>query len=216
METPRKFLYLAGAILTLTVVGGSLSSFTLFDAKKHHDAALVNLTELYATQETVFELEVSFKRQIQEWKNILLRGSNPEDFMHYRDAFESEYMKTGTLMEALDHEALLDEERLKLKEMQQAREEIHARYMEGIAHADSLPLVSALDLDRRLRGIDRSQTEALDTFAHAIRDRIEALHKSQLELEIQRFDRLSHLNLAITWSSVALVIVLIFRFRPKR
>ena len=35
----------------------------------------------------VQESSINFKTQVQEWKNILIRGNNPEQFVKYVDGF---------------------------------------------------------------------------------------------------------------------------------
>jgi len=45
---------------------------------------------LRAASSSALEVPVRFKLQVQEWKNVLLRGSAPEAFARYRDAMQAQ------------------------------------------------------------------------------------------------------------------------------
>jgi len=53
-------------------------------AEKINKQAVSNLSEIMSS---VSEIEVNFKTQVQEWKNILLRGGNPDDLEKYSSRF---------------------------------------------------------------------------------------------------------------------------------
>ncbi|MGE5027195.1 MAG: methyl-accepting chemotaxis protein, partial [Betaproteobacteria bacterium] len=47
-----------------------------------------------ADERSILEMEIAFKTQVQEWKNILLRGSDPAALDKYWGSFEKEERKT--------------------------------------------------------------------------------------------------------------------------
>ncbi len=50
---------------------------------------------------TALHAQVAFKKQVQEWKNVLIRGHNPADRAKYWDSFLAEEMRTRGLVEEI-------------------------------------------------------------------------------------------------------------------
>jgi methyl-accepting chemotaxis protein len=120
--------------------------------------------------------QVQFKAQVQEWKNLIVRGGDPEDFQAYRNAFLKASgqvqedlntltalmgdmgMATGAVMKTIaDHAAL------------------EPRYAEAIEQYDAKNPQRAQIADRALRGIDRETTQGIDELVKAVRERGQAL-----------------------------------------
>ncbi|SFU36395.1 methyl-accepting chemotaxis protein [Pseudoduganella namucuonensis] len=107
--------------------------------------------------------QVEFKIQVQEWKNILLRGSDPASFDKYSQAF----VKTGKQVngELLKLQALLDRLNLKTPLVAEAirmHEELGANYLRALkqydpAHPDGHKVVDGL-----VKGMDRAPTKKID------------------------------------------------------
>src|SRR5258707_8527512 len=85
-----KLTVLVAGLLLLLLVNGVLGLYSGINAKDRLDKSLASMTLLIEAIETVNDATVQFKTQVQEWKNILLRGNNPKDYESYLKAFNKQ------------------------------------------------------------------------------------------------------------------------------
>jgi PAS domain S-box-containing protein len=111
-------------------------------------------------------IQVDLKKQVQEWKNILLRGHEPEEFERYSEQFfaleEKVRKTTAELASRLTDPAALRD----LDEFSTAHEQMGASYREA------LELFVAVQDSRRsdgaVRGQDRAPTDLIDNIVSGI------------------------------------------------
>ena len=105
------------------------------------------------------DAQVHFKRQVQEWKDVLLRGHKPADYAKYWSLFEREEGETQALLDELKRrdaneaaavDRLLDEHR-----------SIGRRYRDAIPLLDANDPLSYRVVDTKVRGMDRPLTDEM-------------------------------------------------------
>ena len=144
-------MLLVSLVITLTLAG-SVNSYQSLLERPLASASLINRANL------------EFKTQVQEWKNVLLRGANNADRSKYWSQFEaSEAAVQATLQEisALDIDSAQQAEARQLMQKHQAL---------GSAYRDSLRAFETSGLeptagDQAARGIDRDFSEHLSDLA---------------------------------------------------
>lgn len=112
-------------------------------------------------------VQLRFKKQVQEWKNVLLRGHTPADFDKYWNKFVAEERLIAddlrVLVEAMEtlemDVAPVDEVATKLREL-------GAAYREAIELYDPTSESPHRIVDAAVRGIDRPPTDALDALVN--------------------------------------------------
>ena len=113
--------------------------------------------------------QVDFKKQVQEWKDILLRGNQKESFDKYSKAFDEQEAATDGDIREL--RATLAQLALPVDQVDQALSE-HAKlgeqYRTALTAFDSHDTGSGQAVDKRVKGIDRPATAAIDTIAQSI------------------------------------------------
>ena len=154
--TGRLALQTAIAVVMLAVVGVfGIVQFSRFNAKLAAD-----LTEIGEGEHILIEIEaahIAFKTQVQEWKNILLRGHRQEDFDKYLKQFGDEEAKAQRHLKSAGQS---------LRQDQDAEGQALAGQADAVAKAHLL-------LGERYR-------EALKSFNHADQDagrKVDALVK---------------------------------------
>jgi len=113
---------------------------------------------------TALTAQVSFKTQVQEWKNILLRGQDPELYQRYLAQFEQEEVETraavARLLELLrDHDPRV---RASAEHFLAAHLRLGSAYRDALDHYRAEDPAAQLSVDRDVRGIDREPTELID------------------------------------------------------
>ncbi|MBF0565411.1 MAG: hypothetical protein HQK89_09220, partial [Nitrospirae bacterium] len=113
--------------------------------------------------DTARAAQVTFKKQVQEWKDLLLRGSDPEALKKYTNGFakqeenvQEHLKKLKALMESLGLPSAMVDETLKV------HGELGVKYKEALKSYDPNNAESYKIVDKLVKGIDRAPTDSID------------------------------------------------------
>ena len=125
--------------------------------------------------------QVEFKIQVQEWKNILLRGNDAKAFDKYRqgfiksgDATKSDLEKLNGMLTKLGVTTPLVDEALK------THEELRKRYLEALEQYDQKNPNSSHHVDKLVAGIDRVPTQKIDAIVSFIQEKGSELNQGRM------------------------------------
>jgi methyl-accepting chemotaxis protein len=132
------------------------------------------------------EITSSFKTQVQEWKNILLRGHDAEQFDRYAASFKREEQSVQTALGELL--SLMNDLGLNATPVQKARD-AHAaaavRYTEGLKAFNRAEADAYQKVDNLVQGVDRSVTNALEEVVETVTAAHRAAESLRAEAEHQ-------------------------------
>ncbi|MET0266343.1 MAG: methyl-accepting chemotaxis protein [Duganella sp.] len=151
------FFFLA---LAIVAIGG-------WRALDHSNArstdAMVRALAVSEASDTARSAQVDFKIQVQEWKNILVRGRDPAMFERHSKAFLASGEATRADLQKLD--AMLDKLGLVTPLVDEAiatQTQLVARYLEALKKFDPANPDSTQVVDNLVRGMDREPTKKID------------------------------------------------------
>jgi len=113
-----------------------------------------------AAADQVNEANLAFREQVQEWKNILLRGANQADLDRYWQQFQSREADVQRLLEQISVLDVSADVRARITRLRAAHQQLGEHYRNGLAQfidSDRDPVAA----DSRLRGIDRDAGEQM-------------------------------------------------------
>ncbi|UUD65050.1 methyl-accepting chemotaxis protein [Pseudomonas seleniipraecipitans] len=110
---------------------------------------------------------LAFKIQVQEWKNVLLRGADETQRNRYWQQFQEEERRVQTLIGQLIDTADSGELRQRLSELRRAHAEMGQAYRRGY-EAFAAAGFSAQAGDAAVKGIDRATTEQLSQLVNEL------------------------------------------------
>jgi methyl-accepting chemotaxis protein len=116
------------------------------------------------------DIEIAFKKQVQEWKDTLVRGNDPKLFAKYSDNFlkkEAEVQSRGKDLKV--SLAKLNVDTTKLDEFLKTHILLGEKYHEALKSYRSDNVKSFSIVDVMVRGIDREPTELIDSVAENTR-----------------------------------------------
>jgi methyl-accepting chemotaxis protein len=134
--------------------------------KSTGDASVASLRQAVAVTEAVDSArsaQVEFKIQVQEWKNILLRGQDAAQLEKYTAAFKKGGEKTRVQLGKV--EAALAKLNLKsplVGEATAALNELDKNYLEALAQFDPADPLGYAKVDGLVKGMDRAPTKKID------------------------------------------------------
>jgi methyl-accepting chemotaxis protein len=153
--------------------------------------------------------QVSFKIQIQEWKNLLLRGGDEAAFDKYRKAFMHEGEVTLSKLDRL--KALSEQLSLDAKDVtaaQQAIQALTSKYTEALAHYDRAdPDKSAHAVDALVKGLDRPPTQKIDEIVKVITEGSKAARERAVSGARQRGQSAGIFLVVLSLSAMAVAVL---------
>ena len=167
-------------IVLLVNLGVGFYAFWLHEEQSRRATQICALS--FRIVETSLSAQVHFKKQVQEWKNVLLRGHKPELYEKYLEQFYQQERITGAMMDKLI--PLISghpEAEQAATEFLVAHKRLGRQYREALGHYITGEGTPHIVVDSRVRGIDRHPTDLLDDVVrliHEYRNRKLAVLKS--------------------------------------
>jgi len=158
MYSIRNKLLLIAAAGVLLVLAGALFGFwsTWNSLQMLGDTVQKGNANTFA----VLSMEADFKKQVQEWKDVLLRGSDPEKLAKYWGNFEKKEQGIDTAALALQQKVTDPEARQLISQFLEAHQQMGGRYRKGLQAFKDAGFDSKAG-DKAVAGIDRAPTELL-------------------------------------------------------
>ncbi|GGE47345.1 methyl-accepting chemotaxis protein [Halopseudomonas oceani] len=104
---------------------------------------------------------LEFKTQVQEWKNVLLRGAKPADKDKYWSQFEASEQAVQNTLQQIGSLALAPEVLAEVRSLADKHRQLGARYRDSLKAYEAAGLDPTAG-DRAARGIDREVSEHMD------------------------------------------------------
>lgn len=158
-----RFYSLLAFIFILMLIIGALSLNSLYTINKeiHTNANSDELT--IKSVDTARSAQVNFKKQVQEWKDLLIRGNNPDSFKKYSSGF-SVYEKS-TQNDLMTLRELMKKQGLDFSKVDAAiktHSNLGTEYRDALKNYDENNPQSMHLVDNLVNGIDRVPTDNID------------------------------------------------------
>ncbi len=188
-----------------------------FYALSLHKAQSVRAAQIYSLSSRIvaasLSAQVHFKKQVQEWKNVLLRGHEPALYDKYLNQFyEQERITRETMEDLISLLSGQGEAKQTAKDFFAAHKGLGTKYRAALNHYFAAEGPAKVVVDERVRGIDRQPTDLLDKvveLAHAYRNQqLAAIEVATDQVET----RVMIIMLASLVGSILLAIWLVDRY----
>ena len=168
----RRRVIISIGILTMLIIAIGLYNFIVIleSNQQFHKSVLEGRTMANAI-DTARLSQVHFKKQVQEWKNILLRGNDKDLYDKHLIAFDEEDRKVNEYLKSLSQ--IASSAGMSVPQIANAikvHEELGRQYREALKKYYQFDLKSAVLVDKSIRGIDRKLTDDIDTIVGIIKN----------------------------------------------
>ncbi len=223
-----KTLLLSLALVNTAIIGGfALTTKNSFEQNNEVIQATIKDGKFYQElNDTSRQAQVNFQRQVQEWKNILIRGNDAELYKKYLEGFEKreKLVQEGLTKVNKDLDKKLQNfkankkvEFIKVNETIEKliddHKELGVKYREALATFDAQDPETGKKVDKLLRGIDRPASQGMDEVSELI-TKITNNELSALETKVEEKNK-ENIQMLILASFIlfGLVTTLLMLFR---
>jgi len=168
----RPNLLPASALVGLLVLLlGATGLFALSYTNTQSAAALARLDQLHAAQLAAVATQVAFKTQVQEWKNLLLRGRDAADLTAYRARFEQRAAEVQAGLDGLKKQlAVLGLDAAAAAVLRHEHAALGEAYRRALDNYRPAEAGASFAVDAAVRGIDRKLNDDIDALARTVEE----------------------------------------------
>jgi hypothetical protein len=221
MASPKISPASTGRLVGLLVVGVLvLAGIGLFGVQLSHEEGAKALDASIASSDLLDEArsaQVTFKIQVQDWKNLLLRGHAAVDYDHYVARFgQDESAVEGILGRLAESPDLAEHLRTEVRAIAAEHARLGVSYREAIKQFRGADVATTFAVDASVRGIDQKLTQRIDAVAAEILAG-EKSHATTLKAEFdRRYGQLRMTVMIATGVVLLLLGVVVWRLRAAR
>lgn len=199
-------------ILFMVVFMLGIGSFTWMEVKNLNEKSEEKvrvMKEYNQLMDDTRQAQVSFKIQVQEWKNILIRGYNKESFDEYYKKFCEQQESIQSQIKAIrEHMVKQKMDTALVDDLLNNHKQLYENYNEAIKSYKSSNTLSYREIDKLVKGIDRKPTEQMDELVVQIQELSKAEVQKIVEQSKQEMKAFYTKLLYIIIGSILLVGVL--------
>jgi methyl-accepting chemotaxis protein len=200
--TARLRLMVGGAVTACLVA--IIAMFTLVNSVSHqYDALLAGTVQ---NGQDARLMQVTFKKQVQEWKDILLRGYNPADLQKYTQQFHDQEKAVQDLTAKLDDRVTDPAINNEIRQFRDQHLALSAKYHSAY---DAFAASKGTDFkaaDAAVKGQDRAPTDLIDKI-------VSDLHAQQVRLIADQKKQVSEDELIVVVIGSILVVAVLVGLR---
>lgn len=171
---PKVFVKFIAVMILLSIFGGYQLSQLIY---RMNDFSLQHTDHLLVIEEGLDDIAIALGRQIQEWKDMLLRADDAKLYSKHRKAFLNSSIDVQEAL--LRTKTAMNNDGIDTNEIEQLRIEHKALlsyYILAVTKLNPQRIESTHEVDKQVIGVDRS----LQQHIAAVRTDIEHLTKQQL------------------------------------
>lgn len=175
MKIATKLQLLFAGIVAVFILAAAVQIAQMMSLSNGYDSVL---STSVSDMDQARVIQVNFKKQVQEWKDILLRGHNPDDLAKYTKQFHEKEAAVRNGAQALAQTVHDDEARKLLVQFVAADDVMSGKY----ATAYSVYVASGADFkaaDKIVRGQDRAPTDLFDKVVKRLDARVKTTVAAQ-------------------------------------
>ncbi len=171
-----KIVGLVGGSLLVGLLAAVLLLNRLSSTTEHYDHLLDHEIQ---QQDAARVMQLTFKKQVQAWKDVLLRGHDPAMLKKYRQEFVDQQTAVSTAGVALA-KAVDDEETKRLiNDFLSQHAALGEKYRAALAAFEQSNGVDFATADTMVKGQDRKPTDLCDSVVKVLSDRVERLKQQE-------------------------------------
>ena len=167
----RRVIISLGISALLIIVIGLYGLIAILESNQRLYKSVLEGQTMINAIDTARLSHVHFKKQVQEWKNILLRGNDKDLYDKHLIAFNEEDRKVNEYLKSLSQ--IASSAGMSVPQIANAikvHEELGHQYREALKKYYQFDLKSAVLVDKSVRGIDRKLTDDIDAIVGIIKN----------------------------------------------